>query len=151
MVGSMEDEFKEYIEKFFARNPSLKDKVEFVGPIYDRNALEQEYTRAKVFCLPSAWESFGLVSVEALSKGCFLLESDIESNKDITQNGKMGLLFENGNLDDFAEKMKCTLSDETRLEHNFTTAVKYANSHFSWEMALEPVALWLEEKRGKAE
>lgn len=151
LVGTIEDEFKEYIEKFFARNPGLKDKVEFVGPIYDRNALEQEYIKAKVFCLPSAYESFGLVSVEALSKGCFLLESDIESNKDITQNGKMGLLFENGNPDDFAEKMKCTLSDETRLEHNFTTAVRYANSHFSWERALEPVALWLEEKRGKAE
>ena len=151
LVGPIEDEFKEYVEKFFARNPNLKGRVKFVGPVYDRNALEQEYIKAKVFCLPSAWEGFALTSIEALSKGCFILGSDIDSNKEVTQDGKMGLLFENGNLDDFAEKMKCTLSDETRLEHNFMTAVKYANSHFSWEMALEPVALWLEEKRGKAE
>lgn len=151
LVGPVEDGFKDYIENFFVRNPNLKNKVEFAGPIYDRNTLEQEYTKAKVFCLPSAWESFGLVSVEALSKGCFLLESDIDSNKDITQGGKMGLLFESGNLDDFVDKMKCTLSDENRLERNFSAAVKYANSHFSWKVALEPVELWLEEKRGKAE
>lgn len=150
LVGSIEESFKDYIENFFARNPELKDRVEFVGPIYDRVQLEQEYTKAKIFCLPSAWESFGLASIEALSKGCFLLESDIDSNIEVTQNGKMGVLFENGNLDDFVEKMKSTLSDESRLKSNFPVAVEYANTHFSWEKALEPVEKWIEEKRGTA-
>lgn len=150
LVGSIEESFKEYIDNFFIKNPELKDRVEFVGPIYDRVQLEREYTKAKIFCLPSAWESFGLVSIEALGKGCFLLESDIASNIEVTQNGKMGVLFENGNLDDFVEKMKSTLSDESRLKSNFPVAVEYANTHFSWEKALEPVEKWIEEKRGTA-
>ena len=150
LVGPVEDSFKKYIEDFFVRNPALKDKVEFAGPIYDRNALEQEYTKAKVFCLPSAWEGFSLVSIEALSKGCFILGSDIDSNKEITQNGEMGMLFENGNLEDFIEKMRHTLEDESGLERNFSVAIEYANTHFSWEKALQPVETWAEEKRSPA-
>ena len=147
LVGTIEENFREYIKDFFTKYPNLKEKIEFVGPVYDRNILEQEYIRAKVFCLPSAWESFGLVSVEALSKGCFLLESDIDSNKDITQDGKIGMLFKSENMEDFVEKMKCTLINENRLEKNFSAAVEYANNHFTWGKALEPVEIWLKEKR----
>lgn len=149
LVGSIEESFKEYIENFFAKNPELKERVEFTGPIYDRTVLEQEYTKAKIFCLPSAWEGFSLVSVEALSKGCFLLESDIDSNIEVTQNGKMGMLFKNGNIDDFVEKMKSALGDEELIKNNFLDAVEYANTHFSWKKVLEPVEMWLEEKRNE--
>jgi len=148
LVGTIEDNFKEYIKSFFIRNPDLEERVEFAGPIYDRNLLEKEYIKAKIFCLPSAWEGFGLVSVEALSKGCFLLESDIDSNKEVTQNGKMGELFENGNIDDFVKKMEIVLGNEKHIENNFPIAVECANTHYTWKKVLEPVEKWIEEKGG---
>ena len=36
---------------------------------------------------------------------------------------------------------------ENRLEKNFSAAVEYANNHFTWGKALEPVEIWLKEKR----
>jgi glycosyltransferase involved in cell wall biosynthesis len=146
LVGTIEPEFKKYIKHFFDENPELKENIEFVGPIYDRYLLAKEYSRAKVFCLPSAWESFGIVSIEALSKGCFLLESDIESNVEITQNGKMGMLFKSGDLEDLIDKMNITLKNEKKIEENFYNAVDYAKNHYTWGKVLKPVEMWIEKK-----
>ena len=60
LIGPIEEEFKEYINNFYNENPNLKNIVEFTGPIYDRKQLADEYNKAKIFCLTSRYESFGL-------------------------------------------------------------------------------------------
>lgn len=146
LVGPIEESFKPFLYSFFKKNPDMRNKVELPGAVYDRNELAREYTRAKVFCLPSSWEGFSLVGVEALSKGCFILGSNIDSNIEVTRKGKMGILFENNNWDDLTQKMKFVLANEKILSDNFNNAVRYANDHFSWKRAIEPVVQWAEEK-----
>lgn len=146
LVGPIEESFKPFLNDFFEKNPQMKNRIELPGAIYDRNELEKEYMKAKVFCLPSSWEGFSLVGVEALSKGCFILGSCIDSNIEVTQNETMGMLFENENWQDLTEKMRCTLLNERLLSDSFEIAVKYANEHFTWKKALEPVDKWAKEK-----
>ncbi|MDN5338777.1 MAG: hypothetical protein PWQ20_1847 [Thermotogaceae bacterium] len=100
LVGPIEEEFKNYVQAFFKNNPHLEERVVFTGPIYDRNLLDEIYRKSKIFCLPSRWESFGIVLVEALKNGCYIITSDIPLADDVTDNGKYGKKFA---VDDFHE------------------------------------------------
>lgn len=45
-----------------------KDRISFLGKIYDRPKLREVYSKSDVFVMPSIHETFGLVYVEALSQ-----------------------------------------------------------------------------------
>lgn len=145
-VGPIEESFKPYIHDFLIKNPEMRERIEFVGPIYDRNKLELEYVAAKIFCLPSSWESFGIAGAESLSKGCYFIGSRIPSNIQLTQNETLGSLFENENWDDLEEKLRDCLSNESKIKDNFQKAISFANEHYKWKKILEPVKNWAEEK-----
>ncbi|MGK0467789.1 glycosyltransferase [Clostridium sp.] len=68
LVGSIEPYFKAYIDNFFITNPELKDRVIFTGRINDRKLIEQEYQKAKVFCLASRCEGFQMYLEKLLTK-----------------------------------------------------------------------------------
>lgn len=145
-VGPIEESFKPYINDFYTKHPEMREQIEFVGPIYDRNKLEKEYSVAKIFCLPSSWESFGIVGAEALSKGCYFIGSRIPSNIQLTQNESMGTLFDNENWADLEDKLRECLSNESKIQDNFQKAITFANEHYNWKKILEPIKNWAEEK-----
>ncbi len=76
-VGDVEESFQTKIVSFYERNPQLKECVKFVGQQSDRNKLFELYNRAKVFCLTSRYESFGIVNVEAQWFGNYILTTSI--------------------------------------------------------------------------
>jgi len=47
--------------------PSAEEGVEVLGFVRDRSRLADLYARASVFCLPSRFEPYGLVAVEAMA------------------------------------------------------------------------------------
>lgn len=145
-VGTIEESFKPYINDFYTKHPEMIEKIEFVGPIYDRTKLEKEFSIAKIFCLPSSWESFGIVGAEALSKGCYFIGSRIPSNIQLTQNESMGTLFDNENWADLEDKLRECLSNESKIQDNFQKVISFANEHYNWKKVLEPVKNWAEEK-----
>ncbi len=147
LVGPVEEDFNSYIDLFFERFPYLKQKIDFVGSISDRIELEREYSKAKIFCLPSTFEGFNLSSIEALSRGVYIVGSNIPSNIQITDNGKYGLLFENGNLDDFACKLESIINSPKVIDENIRKAERYACSNYAWEKALTPVYEWIKERK----
>lgn len=52
-------------ERIIAENP---DAVNYLGKIYDKNELIQQFRQHSVFAMPSIHETFGLVYIEALSQ-----------------------------------------------------------------------------------
>ena len=133
LVGSVEDDFRPYIDKFFKNHPMLERRVKFVGVITDRNVLYEKYCTSKVFVLPSRWESYGISAVEALNCGCYLLLSDsIPPANEMTNNGKYGCVVEAENIDDLTRN----IIDMTKREYDqneINEMVKYAGEEFSWE------------------
>lgn len=55
--------------------------VILLGNIEDKNLLYDDYDRAKVFLLTSRWESFGIVLVEALRFGNYIIATEIENEE----------------------------------------------------------------------
>lgn len=54
---------------------------------------------------PSLWEGFGLTMIEAMATKVLVLASDIDAPKEITKNGKYGILFKNNNYSSLAQAM----------------------------------------------
>src|SRR5690606_7881788 len=72
IAGPVSEEFKEKWEVASQAYPVQASKVEFLGNFTNRQKLYEEYASAKVFFLPSRFESFGIAFVEALYFGCVL-------------------------------------------------------------------------------
>ena len=96
--GSCRDALEDKIDR-----DHLRGRIHINKPtdhIYD------EYQNSDFFVLSSRYEGFGLVLVEAMSCGipCVAFRCKY-GPEDIIEDGKNGLLAENGNVKDLAEKM----------------------------------------------
>jgi D-inositol-3-phosphate glycosyltransferase len=71
---------------------TLTDKVKFLGSI-DQHKLKKFYSAANALIVPSLYESFGLVTVEALACGTPVIVSKVGKMKTIVKEGKNGISF----------------------------------------------------------
>ena len=85
--------------------------------------------RSDVFILISRGEVFGLVYIEAMSRGCIVIASKGEGMEGVIENGINGFLCEAGNADELAGIIRHIqgLSDDERkriTEAAITTSLK---------------------------
>lgn len=90
LIGPVEEPFRIWTEEFISRHPHLKGKITLTGNISDRRELYKWYNRAKVFCLTSKYESFGLVFTEALYFGNYIVTTPVMSSDYITDSARLG-------------------------------------------------------------
>jgi glycosyltransferase involved in cell wall biosynthesis len=88
LVGPIEEGFGEYIDEFFDKHPDLKGCIEFKGAIYNRNELYKEYAVAKIFCLSSIYESFGISLIEAAAFGDVIISTDVGIASELVNKGQ---------------------------------------------------------------
>jgi len=72
------------------------ENVHFQNPIFDQAKLIHEYDRAAIFVYPSLaehGETFGLAALEAMSRGCLTLVSDLACFKDFINEGLNAFSF----------------------------------------------------------
>jgi len=82
------------------------DNADFVG-FLNKEQLMAFYRNARFLVVPSKWfEMFPLVIIEAMSFGLPVIASKIGGLPELVEEGVTGLLFEPGNAEELAEKMK---------------------------------------------
>ena len=80
--------------------------VEFAGQL-NRTGVSAFYREARFIVVPSKWfEGFPLVIAEAMSQGLPVIASRIGGLPEIVEDGVTGFLFEPGNAEDLAIKMR---------------------------------------------
>lgn len=131
LVGNIDDNFKPYIEKFFAAHPNLRERVIFTGLIEDKIALMEEYKRAKIFCLTSNFEG-GTPNVvaEALFNGDFAICSSFDAAGDMIDDGNCGRSFPIGDVDALANILREVCPDKKILLDGGRHAAAYAQDQF---------------------
>lgn len=132
IIGPIEEQFKPYIEKFFALNPELREKITLTGNISDKLELENEYKKAKIFCLTSRFESFGLVLADAAKNGCYIISSNIFPAWDITNNGQYGDIFEIDNIKQLSDSLIKNCNDDI-ISGKSREIQNYVCSNFNWK------------------
>jgi len=89
----------------------LEDRVHFRGDLPREQAL-QRIAGARVFCLASRREPFGLVILEAMSLGTPVVATRTGGVPEIVQDGENGLLVEPGNPELLASAICRVLENE---------------------------------------
>jgi glycosyltransferase involved in cell wall biosynthesis len=72
-----------------------EDSVQFLGPVA-RAAMPQVYASAAVCVVPSRWENFPYVCLEAMASGCAVVASRVGGLAEIIEDGVNGILVEPG-------------------------------------------------------
>jgi len=98
IVGRDEERLVPIIE----RHPLFKKSISYVG---FTKQPENFMSMADVFCIPSYREGFGSVVIEAAACKTPSIGSNIYGLSDSIEDGKSGLLFKVGNINDLANKM----------------------------------------------
>lgn len=94
--------YKDLLEEMINRH-NLCGRISINSPT---NHIYNEYQHSDFFVLSSRYEGFALVMLEAMSCGIPCVSFKCKYGpKEIIEDGKNGLLVENGNVKDLAEKM----------------------------------------------
>jgi len=98
--------------------------------VVDRPHLFEILRRARVIAVPSAFESFGLAALEAMTFGCIPVVSNDTALPEIV--GDTGVVFENGDEDAFVEALQAVtaLPIERLRERSERTSLR-SNTCFS--------------------
>ncbi|MGL5230787.1 MAG: glycosyltransferase family 4 protein [Cetobacterium sp.] len=137
-IGAIEEDFKNEIDRFFEKYPDKKEKVIFTGLVKNRDELYEYYNKAKVFVLPSKWESFGIVMVEALAFNNYILTSNTFAAKDITNNEKTGKIFDIDKIDELLKNMEDIIDETNNIEMRKTDILEHKNK-FKYSLLIERI------------
>jgi len=95
--------------------------------------IEDKYYDSSILALTSKYESFGMVITEAMSCGVPVVSFDCPSGpKDIIQNGIDGILVENGNIQELADKI-CYLIENEDIRKGLGKQAKINSERFKIE------------------
>lgn len=113
----------------YAKGNKLSN-ASFLGKISEEKKAEL-MQKAWIFVNPSFKEGWGIVNIEANYFGTAVLGSDVGGIKDSVIDGKTGFLFEYGNSNQLAEKIKKILQNKKLRKQMETHAVLWAEK-FDW-------------------
>lgn len=137
-VGDIENKFQKKIDDFFKKFPEKKEQIIFTGIIKDRDILYEYYNRSKVFILPSKWESFGIVMVEALAFNNYILTSNTCAAKDITNYEEVGEIFSIDQIKELKEKMEKVIAGKLNLVEKEKRII-YQKEKFKYSKLIERI------------
>ena len=121
----------------------IRDKVHFNG-FLKRSEYLESLISANVFILPSRFEPFGIVLLEAMATGVPVVASNTGAVPEILEGGKLGLIFENGNADSLANQIENVFANEEDARKRAADARQSLN-RYSWpKIAQETLHVYME-------
>jgi D-inositol-3-phosphate glycosyltransferase len=128
------------VEKLCQLSSSLgiRDKVNFRGTV-KQTELPYYYSAADICVVPSYYESFGLVALEALSCGTPVVSADVGDLKNIILPGKTGYVVKGNNPEILAGGIARTLKWPTRSAET-ALAIRASVGRFSWGYVASEIA-----------
>ena len=114
----------------FARGLRLQDRVSFVGAVKQVD-LPAYYSAADVFVLPSYYESFGLVALEAMACGLPIIASRVGGPRTFVKQGVIGYLIPWHCPEPYAERLEVLLSN-TALRESMGRAAREKARGMGW-------------------
>ena len=97
-----------YIESL-ARNSDAKKDIVFLGR---QEEVEDIMAISDLFLLPSEYESFGLVALEAMAAGVPVISTNVGGLPEVNIDGVTGFLSNVGDIDNMSDNIIKILSDE---------------------------------------
>jgi 1,2-diacylglycerol 3-alpha-glucosyltransferase len=120
-TGPAEHFYKETVRKL-----GITDNVKFVGFV-SPSSLPKLYAASDVLCLPSTFETQGMVTIEAMATGKPAVGADYLALSELIRNGVNGEKFRPGDYTDCAKKIEKVLNNTRRYKNGaVNTAVEFS-------------------------
>jgi glycogen synthase len=127
---------RELIEQ--ARELGLHEHGSFLGWIGD-DVLHSLYRIADLTVVPSIYEPFGLVALEAMASGCPCLVADTGGLREVVPNGDVGLRFRSRDPESLGQMAERLLTDKDLCDRLVAEASEHVLG-FDWADVAQQVA-----------
>jgi len=124
------------LRKMVARM-NLQERVAFWGA-QRQNLLPYFYSAAKALILPSRYESFGMVALEAMACGTPVIASRVGGLQYTVEDNRTGFLVAEGDWGALAEKIR-EVVENPFLREQLTAAALVKVKKFSWPMVTQKI------------
>lgn len=140
--------FRHSVQQVSSTNPRVKAMVVGDGPAKDEfqkripeahftgflngEDLARAYASSDIFLFPSHTETFGNVTLEAMSSGLPCLVADATGSKSLVEHNVNGALAESENKGDFTKKLAIIASDE-ELRSRMRKASREKALEYEWD------------------
>lgn len=124
----------EYIKELHSHQ---SEKVIFGGYV-EKDVLEELFSNAFLYVLPSEIEGKAQSLMQALSYGRGCLVSNIPENTEVID--KWGYTFRSRDAEGLKEKLKYLLNNKELVKNNEKQRREYAKSSFSWDRAAQTLS-----------
>jgi len=111
--------------------------IEVLGRVADRQQLAALYARASIFCLPSYFDPFPLVLMEAMASGLPCVASAVCGIPEIVADGETGLLVPPGDARHLADVLLRLLQQPAVARALGIAGRVRIEQHLSWECVVE--------------
>lgn len=120
----------------------VSDIVQLAGFVPDTD-LRTLLHRAGCAVIPSLYEPFGIVALEAMAAGAPTIVARTGGLAEILDGTGAGLLFEPGSAEELAASIELVLTDATTAAALTDTAAQLLAEHYSWDaIAASTVAVY---------
>jgi len=116
----------------------LDDLVAFAGA-RDQQILPYYYAAAEMVVMPSHYESFGMVALEAMAMGTPVIASEVGGLAYVVRDGFNGFLVPRRNAESLAARIADLLSDQPLRQQLSRNAYRYARD-FDWSYIAQRIA-----------
>ena len=110
------------------------ERIIFTGYVYGQE-VQELYSNAYIFALPSNLEGMANALLEAMSYGNCCLISDIPENTEVVHD--KALSFEKGNEADLQKKLQMLLDDECLVRKYKEKAAPYILDRYNWDIVVD--------------
>ncbi|MGW5073874.1 glycosyltransferase family 4 protein [Rhodococcus sp. NPDC004095] len=130
-----------------ARTHRVLRSVNFLGPL-DHTELLGWLHGADAIVLPSRYEPFGIIALEAAAAGTPLVTSTAGGLGEAVVDGLTGLSFQPGDVDGLTSAVREVLDDPTAAQRRARAARERLTEDFDWhQVALDTAQVYLSAKR----
>jgi glycogen synthase len=123
----MTDKLKEQVKSL-----GVEEKVIFTGYMNDIEKTKM-YKISDITVIPSLYEPFGIVALEAMAAGCPLVVSDVGGLKEIVEHGVNGMRAINGSKDSIKDNILILLKDEELRNKIIKNGYDLISNKYSWD------------------
>jgi glycosyltransferase involved in cell wall biosynthesis len=127
-----EDEGQREFLEDRAKKLGVEKKVIFTGHITDEKLFRSAYSACDVFVLPSEYEAFGIVLLEAMACEKPCVATDVGGVPEVIVDDKTGLLVKYGSSNELSDAIIELLKDENKRKSMGRRGRERVKAKFTW-------------------
>jgi D-inositol-3-phosphate glycosyltransferase len=124
--------------KTLCKELGMEDLVLFLGK-RAQDTLPYYYSAADMLIMPSYYESFGMVALEAMACGTPVVASDVGGLHYLVQDGKTGFVVPSGNPEALVDPLNELMNNDNLRKKMGQQAARFAQK-YSWELISAEIA-----------